>query len=668
MKIILCYPPNRNYQGYGQDTRWLPLGIASIGAYLKQQNQKLDVLCLDLFKFSIQESFEIIKANLDISDKNIVGFTCLTEQRISVFELCEQLKEFEYLHTFTKIYTVIGGAHAGIMSNQIKDNYPYVDHIIKGEGEKAFYDIADKINNDIDVDRIVEFEPVKNLQEFPHAIDGFSLFKTELQVDEAPIIFSRGCTDLCTFCSTTKFWKGYRSRPASDVFNEMLKFYTIYNCKYFKFQDDACTADIENLKHLCKLIIDFEYDKIWQFEITARADQFDEQLISMLKLAGCKKLAIGIESGNEEQRKKMNKKLNIEKAKENIKLLKQAGIEVGILLIVGYPGENDSTIQDTVNFIRETKPNLTYKQPLMVFPGTIVYNQLKKENWIDDKYWLEDQPQPYYTKEADWNTLNKWTNQINKASRNIRVLIVVPARQTEQKFKLHIEGLNNLIIPEYVNIDRLFILHNSKNLEKYLSQKDVKQVIETKESYNTDENTHHWKNENLQMITNIKNSVISNKVILNNYDFIFWVDSDLILKPLTLKQLIDSNKDIVSEIFWTEWVKGSNKIDPNAWDLDHYSFFENTIENYKKPGLYKCGGTGACILVSTDVYKSGVNYSPISNVSFWGEDRAFCIRAVVAGFTIWVDTNYSCFHLYRDEDVKEYEEYIKAKEKEILEV
>jgi hypothetical protein len=68
-------------------------------------------------------------------------------------------------------------------------------------------------------------------------------------------------------------------------------------------------------------------------------------------------------------------------------------------------------------------------------------------------------------------------------------------------------------------------------------------------------------------------------------------------------------------------------------------------------GLYQCGGTGACILVKTDVYKSGVNYSPIYNISFWGEDRAFSIRAACAGYKLYIDTHYPCIHLYNDKIV-----------------
>jgi len=53
MKVILCYPPQRNYQGYGQEKRWLPLGIASLGAYLKKENPDIDIVLLDLFNMEL---------------------------------------------------------------------------------------------------------------------------------------------------------------------------------------------------------------------------------------------------------------------------------------------------------------------------------------------------------------------------------------------------------------------------------------------------------------------------------------------------------------------------------------------------------------------------------------------------------------------------------------
>lgn len=70
------------------------------------------------------------------------------------------------------------------------------------------------------------------------------------------------------------------------------------------------------------------------------------------------------------------------------------------------------------------------------------------------------------------------------------------------------------------------------------------------------------------------------------------------------------------------------------------------------PGVYKVGGLGDCTLISKKVFESNVSYDKIYNVSFWGEDRHFCIRAAVLGFELYVDTHYQAFHIYRTSYLK----------------
>jgi cellulose synthase/poly-beta-1,6-N-acetylglucosamine synthase-like glycosyltransferase len=234
----------------------------------------------------------------------------------------------------------------------------------------------------------------------------------------------------------------------------------------------------------------------------------------------------------------------------------------------------------------------------------------------------------------------------------VNILLVVPARQKEEIFNLHKQSLDNLKIPGGVSLTRLFILHNSPELKKYLGENDLHQEITTDEKYEKDEITHYWKNENLKFITELKNGIFEH-VKQSNYDYLFLVDSDLVLHPDTLINLLKAKKEIVAEVFWTKWnVLDKNEM-PNAWDLDAYIFIKGTLEKYRQKGLYECGGTGACILIHRNVIDAGVSYIPIKNVSFWGEDRAFCIRASVAGFDIYIDTHSPAYHIYRDENIYE---------------
>ena len=225
-----------------------------------------------------------------------------------------------------------------------------------------------------------------------------------------------------------------------------------------------------------------------------------------------------------------------------------------------------------------------------------------------------------------------------------KVLICAPVRQDEETFVKYLKSLKNLNTIG-LQVDLFFILHNSENLAKYLDQDEYELYQSNNEYVKTD--THVWSNDNLKDVIIMKNALIR-KALIDKYDYFFLVDSDLILHENTLQHLIKQDKHIISEIFWTRW-KPEREEEPNAWLYDFYSFDDlDKIKDWRVKGLYEVGGTGASILIKSEVLESFVNYNPIKNISFslW-EDRAFCIRASVAGFKIYLDTHYPAEHLYR---------------------
>jgi hypothetical protein len=229
-----------------------------------------------------------------------------------------------------------------------------------------------------------------------------------------------------------------------------------------------------------------------------------------------------------------------------------------------------------------------------------------------------------------------------------RILITAPIRQKPEILTQYLESLANLEIGNF-SIDKYFVLHNCYEELKHLFPSDcILECYEDKTKDVREEYTHNWDIGNLSAVASIKNNIVAYS-LKNKYDYTFFVDSDLILHPKTLNQLytqLESMKEyIMSEVFWTEWNKGEGNLGSNAWDYDGYG---GDQERYKEKGIYQVGGTGACILINNAVYGYGVNYSPIPNVSFthW-EDRAFCIRAMVNNFKIFLDTHYPVTHLYR---------------------
>lgn len=184
--------------------------------------------------------------------------------------------------------------------------------------------------------------------------------------------------------------------------------------------------------------------------------------------------------------------------------------------------------------------------------------------------------------------------------------------------------------------------------------------------YQEDENTHYWNEYLVWRLAAIKDTMIQH-ARENDYDYIFFVDSDLILHPNTIEHLVSLNVDIVSEVFWTKWTPDSIEL-PQVWLYDHYGLVPKgrneqiteeearrrlfqLLDTLRTPGLYQVGGLGACTLISKNAINKGVSFAEIKNVSFWGEDRAFCIRAEVLGLELYASTSYPPLHLYRDSDL-----------------
>ena len=175
------------------------------------------------------------------------------------------------------------------------------------------------------------------------------------------------------------------------------------------------------------------------------------------------------------------------------------------------------------------------------------------------------------------------------------------------------------------------------------------------DTYVRNEMTHYWTERNIWKVAQMKDTIIS-YALKEGFDYLFLIDSDLVLHPRTLQQLLQANKDIISNIYWTRWQPDSIEL-PQVWLMDQYTLTregasesaenQNFLEMLRKPGVYEVGGLGACTLIHRKVLEAGVSFKRIANLSFWGEDRHFCVRAVAMGFSLHVDTHLPGYHIYR---------------------
>lgn len=266
-------------------------------------------------------------------------------------------------------------------------------------------------------------------------------------------------------------------------------------------------------------------------------------------------------------------------------------------------------------------------------------------------------------------------NQLKKQT----VLIGSPVFQSPNILEAFLDSLLRLkketFTVDYIFTDDNKDIQSSKLLETFHPKGSTVTILQgLKESnYVCDKESHHWSDALMLRVANYKNDMIEyakNK----DYDYLFFVDSDLILHPNLLEHLKTVEKEVVSEIFWSKW-HYNTPFEPNVWLFDEYDLVPKHLgevleENEKEkrkikflnqlkvPGLYKVGGLGACTLIRRSALLKGVSFSPIKNLTIRGEDRFFCIRAEVLGISLFVDTHYPAYHIYRLRDLPGASDYI----------
>lgn len=261
----------------------------------------------------------------------------------------------------------------------------------------------------------------------------------------------------------------------------------------------------------------------------------------------------------------------------------------------------------------------------------------------------------------------------------MKILIGSPVYQKPKILKEFLVSLKDLendsLEITYIFIDDNVNSESSKML--YDFKKEIDEVENNKVNivksnfkslYICDKNKHRWNKTLINKVALFKNSIIEEAIKID-VDYLFLIDSDLILNKRTLIKLIEDKKEIVANIFWTKW-KLEEEYLPQVWMKDDYTFYNTEIgeklddfekglrkneflEILKVKGLYKVGGVSGAILLSREALLRGVNFNPLYNVSYYREDRHFSLRAVALGLELYVDTCYPIFHIYREEDLDE---------------
>lgn len=372
---------------------WPPLGLLYLASMLKRHGYEAEVL--DVIGRGL-DSKGARKAIID-SGANIVGITATTPEVRGVMEASCFAKEAGAL-------VVIGGAHLGIFPDETV-SFPEVDFAVRGDGEIPLLRLVEALSSDkADFSSTPGLVYKKNgqiykndvyvqedLDELPFPNWNFLNIDFYSRADAfrplATMTSGRGCPYRCGFCYRSINDMHTRFRNPISIVDEMEYLIKNWGVREIIFCNDTLTLRRPQIMAICEEILRRNIKIFWQG--ATRVDSVDGQMLKLMKQAGCKQLKFGIESGNREILRLMNKGLDKDQARKIFHLCKKEKIRTGAYFIIGYVDENEQTIQETIDFSKELDPDFAMFYAGIPLPDTSFYEQAVERKKIDPNYWRD---------------------------------------------------------------------------------------------------------------------------------------------------------------------------------------------------------------------------------------------------------------------------------------
>ena len=216
-------------------------------------------------------------------------------------------------------------------------------------------------------------------------LDYKNYFSSIALYPQVTIVTGRGCTYGCHFCvyPQTQMGRKYRFRAIPVVLDEIEYILgTFSGIREIFFEDDTLTANTERCREFCSQISKRKLAFSWT--ANSRAD-IDYETLSAMKLAGCRLLCVGIESGSQLLLDAMGKGLKLEQIRQFFDDCRRLGILVHGCFMVGNPGETRETMEETLKFAISLRPDTAQFFPIMVYPGTKTYDWALSHGYLETR-------------------------------------------------------------------------------------------------------------------------------------------------------------------------------------------------------------------------------------------------------------------------------------------
>lgn len=337
----------------------MPLGLLYIASYAIARGMEIKVIDGPAERLTLEETMRRVKE----FEPDIVGLTTTTPVFHRAIETAEAVRAWS-----STMPIIVGGPHitAAPVTSMLHECF---DYGCVGEGEETFYELCQALDHGTPVEAVhglilhdkqgVRFTPTRlplmdlDPLPFPARYLVNTKLYTSLPTDVRYLpkftqLATRGCPFRCTFCDHAAESEVYRTPSARYMADEMEELAHKYHAREVAFVGSTFTARRSHAEELCQRIIDKNLNLNWT--CSTRVDVINEDILRLMKKAGCWSIRFGVESGNQQVLNLIKKGITKEQVSRAINLCDKVGIHTKAFFMVGHPGETLETLQETIDF------------------------------------------------------------------------------------------------------------------------------------------------------------------------------------------------------------------------------------------------------------------------------------------------------------------------------
>ncbi|MBN1220513.1 MAG: radical SAM protein [Anaerolineae bacterium] len=420
MKVLLASPESEVWNS----RKHIHMGLGYLAGSLLAHGYEVEI-----WDAAVEEAIETLDQKLSREHFDVVGISAPTPLITNAWEAAKIAKKHGAV-------TILGGPHLTLQPHESMQK-PQVDLVVRGEAEYTIIEIlqaAEKEQLIVKSELSMINESVNNSQftihnsqlfhpaagwgnilglswrntdgkiihnpdrALPDDIDAIPfpahhLFKIERYTNLNPltdgldmnaraytIVTSRGCPYKCTYCSKPITGDTWRGRSIDNVIAEWQWLVKDLGATEIGITDDIWNLDKERAKNLCWALIKAKLNHVpWVTIHGMKVNNTDEELFKLMKQAGCKRVGFGVENGDDWMLRHVIKKgQTVDMVRQAFKWAKQARLQTMGFFIFGMPGETEESMEKTIRLALEIDPDLAHFMMAAPFPGTEMWETLKK--------------------------------------------------------------------------------------------------------------------------------------------------------------------------------------------------------------------------------------------------------------------------------------------------